>query len=76
MERNGSDAYAIKLEEAFFDATDSLEQTPYIGKATASLENIRFLIVKEYKLFYLITQTDIVILSVFDMRQDPDKTPY
>jgi plasmid stabilization system protein ParE len=76
IERTGSDAYPIKLEEAFFDATDNFEQTPYIGKATISSENIRFLVVKEFKLFYLITEPDIVILSVFDTRQDPDKTPY
>ncbi len=75
VERTGSEKYTIKLEESFFKAADSLESSPYQGKLTKA-ESIRYLIVKYHKLFYTVQTDEIVILSVFDTRRDPDKTPF
>lgn len=40
------------------------------GKAT-ELEDIRYRIVKDYKLFYRITDSTIEVLTVWDSRRNP-----
>ncbi len=75
LTRTDSNRYTIKLRKAFKAATNKLKDNPFLGKQTNTAD-FRFLIVKYYKLFYTVTDSDIVILSVFDTRQDPDKTPY
>ncbi len=56
IERTGSDAYPAKLEEVFFEVVDNLEHNPFLGIATMSVDKIRFLIVKYYKVAIYNTQ--------------------
>ncbi|RYD80719.1 MAG: type II toxin-antitoxin system RelE/ParE family toxin, partial [Sphingobacteriales bacterium] len=44
---------------------------PNIGKQTSD-SNVRFKVVREYLLFYEISEDEIIILTVWDNRQNPE----
>lgn len=70
LERNQSDAYPRKLERLFKKSMSFTARFPFAGKAT-ELEDIRYRIVKDYKLFYSITDSTIEVLTVWDSRRNP-----
>lgn len=69
--RNKSNTYSLKLFEIFKEAVNSISINPKIGKAT-NLENIRFIIVRDYLIFYKNNLEEIRILRIWDSRQNPD----
>jgi toxin YoeB len=73
--RTLSYSYSRKLRVRFVNASKSILQRPFQG-TLSSTENVRYVIIGAYKMFYLVNNFKIVILSVFDTRQDPDKIPY
>lgn len=75
LQRTGSNRYPIKLRKAFKKATEMLKRSPQVGILTDTAD-YRFVVIGYYKLFYAVTEDAIVVLSVFDSRQDPAKTPY
>lgn len=70
IERNQSDAYPKKLEGLFKKSMSFTARFPFAGKVT-ELEDIRYRIVKDYKLFYRITDSTIEVLTVWDSRRNP-----
>ncbi|BBE19238.1 hypothetical protein AQPE_3414 [Aquipluma nitroreducens] len=55
---------------------DSLQlicKLPFIGKPT-NKDNVRVKILKNYLIIYQITSTEIIVLSVWDNRQNPEKS--
>lgn len=53
---------------------DVLKLFPEIGKKIHETSEIRsFLILPYIKIFYRITKTQIIILALFDTRQDPEQ---
>ncbi|WP_422356147.1 type II toxin-antitoxin system RelE/ParE family toxin [Roseivirga pacifica] len=54
-----------------------LTKQPQIGQKETLLREInpelRYLVEGNYKIIYLLTNTEIVIVSVFDTRQEPNK---
>ena len=70
--RNKSKTYSSKLSREFLDYINLLPDEPFIGKAV-SYDNIRFIIVREYLIFYLIADDYIEIITIWDSRRDPDK---
>ena len=59
------------------DKTILLIEQPYIGQIEESLEDMdfeyRYLIEGNYKIIYRIETRIVIISSVFDCRQNPDK---
>jgi toxin YoeB len=71
LQRNKSDSYSKKLEIIFKEASILISEFPEIGKQT-DLPNLRFKIIKDYKLFYISNPDSIQIIRIWDTRQDPD----
>ena len=69
--RNKSNIYSLKLFELFKEAITGIEIFPKIEKCTDSA-NIRFIIVKDYLIFYEIGIEKILILRIWDSRQNPE----
>ncbi len=71
-QNNQSNTYSRKLNKLFQEHLNLVCKNPFIGKRT-SVINVRAKIIKEYMLFYEITEKHIVVLSVWDCRQNPIK---
>ena len=69
-----------KVVEAFeqktIDFLDLLEQFPEAGTLEVPEKQIRsFLLVKQIRVFYRVKRNQIILLSFFDVRQNPTKKP-
>ena len=69
--RNESTTYSKKLYKKFSKELVLLNKQPDIGIKTG-FNGIRVLIVNEYLLFYEIFPEKIVVLTIWDSRQNPD----
>jgi len=70
--RNRSNTYSKKLNRLFKESIKIITDFPQIGKPTDEADT-RIKIVKDYLIVYEETQTQIVILTIWDSRQDPGK---
>lgn len=70
--RNKSSRYSQKLYKKFKSELNSVAQNPEIGIKT-KLALIKGLIVGDYILFYEIFEDKIMVLKVWDCRQNPEK---
>ena len=70
--RNNSGAYSRKLYKKFKKELKIVTKNPELGIKT-KLNQIRGLIIEDYILFYEILEDRIIILKVWDCRQNPDK---
>lgn len=69
-ERNSSNTYSLYLYDKFKEELENVALFPEIGIKT-SVEQIRGLIVLDYILFYEVTEEQIIVLKIWDCRQDP-----
>lgn len=70
--RNKSNVYSLKLYNKFVSELSKTSYKPEIGIKTR-LDKIRGLIIDDYILFYEILPEKIVVLKVWDCRQNPEK---
>ena len=70
--RNKSGLYSRKLYKKFKTELITVSKNPESGIKT-KLDQIRGLIIEDYILFYEILDDLIIILKVWDCRQNPDK---
>ena len=70
--RNKSNTYSKKLNRLFKESIKIITDFPEIGKLTDQA-NTRIKIVKDYLIIYEETETQILILTIWDSRQDPGK---
>ncbi len=70
--RNKSKVYSIKLSQEFLVNINLLPKAPYIGKSV-QIEDVRFLIVRDYLIYYQINDTYIEIITIWDTRRDPKR---
>jgi addiction module RelE/StbE family toxin len=70
--RNKSNTYSKKLDKLFRESVRIIKDFPQVGKTTDE-QSTRIKIVKDYFLIYDETETQILILTVWDSRRDPDK---
>jgi len=68
-----SKTYSIKLSILISEAVNLLSQHPKIGRTTND-ENTRISIVRNYLIFYEVTETQLIILSIWDARRDENET--
>lgn len=73
--RNKSKIYSLKLNALIQTELIKLLQQPNIGKKT-DLINVRGLLIENYYIFYEVNETHIIILSVWDTRQNPKRLKY
>lgn len=71
-EHNHSDHFSQRLELLFTQAADLIAAYPGAGVAT-NMPGVRVKVVRSFKLFYVIKNEYVVILRVWDGRQDPGK---
>ncbi len=69
--RNKSKTYSRKLNSEIKQLIKILSKQPFLGRKTEK-NNIRVLIKGNYKIFYEIKPEEIVILLVWDTRQNPE----
>ncbi len=74
-ERNKSKLYSLKLNRLIQTELEILIQQPTIGKKTNSIY-VRGLLIENYFIFYETNDTHIIILSVWDTRQNPKRLKY
>lgn len=70
--RNKSSSYSKGLNQLFKESIKLIADFPQIGKQTDDID-ARIKIVKDYLIVYQETETQLLILAIFDSRQDPDK---
>jgi toxin YoeB len=69
--RNKSNAYSIKLNELIKESLSLISKYSKIGKRTDK-ENVRVKVVKEYLIIYEVTVNKIIVLTIWDCRQNPE----
>jgi len=74
---NASRKVALKIVNEIITETEILEAKPYIGIREPLLVNRRFnyffIIIKNYKVIYRLSEELIIVSTVFDTRQNPRK---
>lgn len=75
IEHNQSATFSLKLNQLFKEAELLIAKYPNIGKPT-DIRNVRIKVVREYALFYELSQDKIYILTIWDSRQNPEKLSF
>lgn len=70
--RNKSDVYSKKLEALFNESARVVAEFPEIG-LTTEFEDVKVKIIREFMMFYLLKDEKIVVLRIWDTRQNPKK---
>ena len=68
-----SEKAAHKVIEKIIKRADAIKLFPLAGIEYPKNHNHRYIIYSHYKIFYSIQKDDIIILTVFDCRQNPKK---
>lgn len=72
IKRNKSVNYSGKLAEVVWEWTEYIAKNPYSSVQT-SFPGTRKASLKNYSIFYKITQAKVIITAFWDNRQDPKK---
>ncbi|MDX1752387.1 MAG: type II toxin-antitoxin system RelE/ParE family toxin [Salinimicrobium sediminis] len=72
QKRNKSKVYSQKLFKLFQVSVRQISENPTIGKPT-SINEIRSYVLRDYLIFYEILNNHILILTIWDSRQNPTK---
>lgn len=72
INRNKSNNYSIKLDNLFRESVSLISNFPEIGKVTND-KAVRIKIIKDYFILYQTYDTEIIILTIWDSRRDPEK---
>lgn len=70
--RNQSSAYSKKLLKTFRDSAKLIEKFPLLSIPT-EYDNVRGFVILEYIIFYEIMSEHILVLCIWDCRQDPEQ---
>lgn len=77
FEKNFSQKVAFGFVKKVFDRLDILSKYPEIGRKSKKKKNIRFhRIDKHIDLYYRIDGKNLIVVYIFDTRQNPDKNLY
>ena len=68
--RTGSVEYPVKLEHLISSTLSIVSVQPRIGPVFDEKRNIRYAIIRDYKIYYTFTDTAITVLSIWDTRRD------
>lgn len=71
ISRNKSPLFSRKLNREIHLLLGLLAKQPFLGLKT-DIENVRVFIRGNYKIFYLIEDEQLVVLLIWDTRQNPE----
>ena len=69
--RNKSKVYSRKLNLLFTENLAIVLKLPEFGISTTTTD-IKFIIISHFEIVYKITETEIVVIDVWDTRQNPE----
>jgi addiction module RelE/StbE family toxin len=69
--RNKSNLYSRKLNELIRQSLVLIAKYPLIGKRTDK-KNVRLKVLKEYLIIYEVLPKEIIVLTIWDCRQNPE----
>ncbi len=72
VHRNKSNSYSKKLVHLVSERTEQIAAAPLIYKST-DYNNYRVASLGNFSIFYKVTNSEIIITSFWDNRQDPNK---
>lgn len=72
INKTRSNAYSIKLDSLFRENVALLAQIPELGKPT-DFTNLKVRVIRDYLMFYRITDNFIEIVTIWDSRRNPKK---
>lgn len=72
--RNKSKIYSNKLNRLFKENLINVIKLPKSGNPTKN-DDTKFIIVSHFEIFYKITSSEIVVLDIWDTRQNPENFP-
>jgi len=72
IKRNKSSVYSNKLNNWFTSKIGLLSTFPELGKAT-NIPSIRIKIIREYSIYYQVTDDYIEVLTIWHNKRDPQK---
>ena len=76
-EDNDMEATAKRFSKDLVKKVALIAEQSEVGRPTSAFKKIRFVTIdKRYRLFYRIKSSDINILTFFDTKQNPAKSPY
>ena len=70
--RNKSNTYSRKLNQLFKENIKLIQKHPTIGRLLGR-DNIRISVVRDYLIVYRELLNEIIIISIWDSRQNPKK---
>lgn len=70
--RTNTKSYSRKLNKLFIEAAELVSQYPHIGRTT-NRKGIRIKSIGHFAIIYRPTAEELIILAIFDTRQNPDK---
>lgn len=68
--RNESFIFSRKLNELIKDSLKLISKHPLIGQLTRK-KNVRVKVLRDYLIIYEVTDGEIIVLSLWDCRQNP-----
>lgn len=72
--RNKSKLYSNKLNKLFNENLKIAINIPEFGHPT-TFENTKYIIISHFEIIYKITDSEIVVLDIWDARQNPENFP-
>ncbi|WP_310381963.1 type II toxin-antitoxin system RelE/ParE family toxin [Flavobacterium sp.] len=72
--RNKSKSYSQKLHFLFKSALKIVATFPKLAISTNN-KDVRLKLVRDYQIVYLATDTQIIVLDIWDTRQNPENFP-
>ena len=77
LELEWSEQTAIEFLSKMDKRIETLKKQPFIGKPSSSKPDVRaILISKQNRLYYKFSKDSIIILNMYDTRQNPRKNMY
>jgi len=74
LEENYSSSAADNFVNSVFDKIELLKKCPTLGRKAPKRKTIRFVLIgKHRRLYYRLNGSELIISSLFDTRQHPDK---
>lgn len=67
--RNKSKRFSIKLNYLILQTLEVLRENPTIGRLT-NVNNVRVKLIREYLLMYEFTDSELIVLSIWDTRRN------
>lgn len=69
-QETGTVDYSLKLEALFISTLELLATFPGVGPLFDEKRNIRYAVIRDYKIYYTFTDMQITVLAIWDTRRD------